>query len=140
MAIKKATIEYLQKLIQSIKDYSAQIRKEEPYCLKNTSWFFVEKKISHNRFKYYTEEDSIDLSIRRQIKDEFCYLTACLDVANQKYLYKCKKEKKPFTPEELIAWKRYHKSLDSWAYDREHENRMAEKAASRNYELEGYCQ
>ena len=139
MANKKATPEYLQKLIQNLQEYAKKVRNQEPMSLKNTSWFFVENKISFYRFKYYTEDDSVDPSIRRQLKDQFCYLTACLDVANQKYLYQCKKDKKLFTPEELLAWKRYHKSLDSWAWDREHENRLAEKAASRNYELEGYC-
>lgn len=140
MAIKKATPEYLKKLIQSIKDYSNKIKNEDSIGLKNTSWFFVENNISFNRFKYYTEDDSIDRATQRELKDNFCYLTACLDVANQKYLYQCKKDKKTFTPEEMIAWKRYHKSLDSWAWDREHENRLAEKAASRNYELEPYSQ
>lgn len=138
MAPKKATPEYLQKLIKSLQDYSSKIKKETPYCLKNTSWFFVENNISNFRYKYYTEDDSIDKSIQRQLKDAFCYMTACLDVSNQKYLYQCKKDKKPFTAEELIAWKRYHKSLDSWAYDRDTENRIAEKAMSRNYELEGF--
>lgn len=138
MASKKATPEYLQKLIQSLKEYAKKIKSETPISLKNTSWFFVENNISLHRFKYYTEDDSIDRAIQRELKDHFCYLTACLDVYNQKYLYLCKKDKKPFTPEEMISWKRYHKCLDNWAWDREHQNRLAEKEASRNYELEHY--
>ena len=138
MTKKKATKEYLEKLIQHLYDYSNSLLKEDPECLKNTSWFFVDHKLSHYRYKCYIEDESIDAGLRRQIKDYFCFMTSCLDVHNQKYLFLCKKNKTPFTPEELIAWKRYHKTLDSWAWNQENQQRIEERIAANQYALEPY--
>lgn len=138
MSKKKATNEYLQTLIQNLYDFSYRLIEETPICLKNTSWFLVEYKVSFYRYKCYVDDESIDPSLRRQLKDYFCFMTSCLDVHNQKYLYQCKKNKVPFTPEELIAWKRYHKTLDSWAWNQEHQHKIEERIAANQYGLEPY--
>lgn len=138
MARKNATCKYLQELIKNIQEYSDYIIQETPNRLRNTSGFFQQTKISFYRFNCYIEDESIDIGIRKQLKDHFCYLTACLDEYNLRYVVECKKKKNPFTPEELIAFKRYHKSLDSWAWHKDHENRIAEKIAASQYYVEPY--
>lgn len=140
MSNKKATHEYLKKIIENLFDYSQKLLEETPDCLKNTSWFFVEHQISFYRYNAYIKDESIDAGLRRQLKDYFCYMTSCLDMRNQKYLHLCKKNKIPFTPEELIAWKRYHKTLDSWAWDQEHQQRIEERIAANQYGLEPYME
>lgn len=139
MAKKNATTEYIQKLIQSLQEYSREIQEETPYRLRNTSAFWKRYNLSFFRYNQYVEDESIDLSLRLQLQDHFSFLGSCLDEYNLLYVIECKRNKTPFTPEELIAFKRYHKVLDSCSWHLENKQRIAEKEAKRDYYLEPFA-
>lgn len=140
MAKKNATIEYIQKIITSLREYSEEIKQEKPYRLRNTSEFWKRYDISFYRYQRHIEDESIDLSLRIQMQDQFSYLTSCLDEYNLLYVIECKRNKTPFTPEELLAFKRYHKMLDNYSWYIENKQRIAEKEAGRDYYVEPFAQ
>lgn len=139
MSKKKATIEYIQRLIESLKEYTEEIDQENPYRLRNTSEFWRRYKLSFYRYRIYIEDESIDSSLRIQLQDHLSALTSSLDEYNLLYMIECKKNKTPFTPEELIAFKRYHKVLDNYSWYLENKQRIAEKEATREYYVESFA-
>lgn len=138
MAKKKATIEYIQKLIQSLIEYTQEIEEEDPYRLRNTSAFWKRYKLSFYRYNTYVEDKSIDSALRVELQDRLSRLTSCLDEYNLLYMLKCKQNKTPFTQEELVAFKRYHKVLDNYSWYLENKQRLAEKEAGRDYYVESF--
>lgn len=140
MSKKKATTEYIEKIIAALQEYSKEIQEEKPYRLRNTSAFWKRYKISFYRYNRYVEDESIEEALRIQLKDCLSFLTSCLDEYNLLYVLECKRNKTPFTPEELIAFKRYHKILDNYAWHLENKQRIAEKEAGRDYYVESFAQ
>lgn len=138
MAKKKATIEYIQKLIESMREYTEEIQKETPYRLRNTSAFWKKYNLSFFRYNKYIEDKSIDLSLRMELEDRLSSLGSSLDEYNLLYMIECKRNNTPFTPEELVAFKRYHKVLDHYSWYLENKQRLAEKEASREYYEESF--
>ena len=139
MANKKATTEYIQKLIESMRGYAEEIKLEVPYRLRNTSAFWKRYSLSFFRYQKHIKDESVDLSLRIQMQDAMSYLGSCIDEYNLLYMIECKKNATPFTPEELVAFKRYHKVFDHYSWWLENEQRMAEKEAGRSYYVEPFA-